>query len=104
MRLCARGYLVLQSLERPTPNGFDLKNVRASTTPQGESCIRKFRGQQVVVIPVPCRWLKSEEQLKQVLNKTRKLSRPYNRSAGVRQQLIAVRRRQNKYQRRTAQR
>ena len=93
MRLCARGYLVLQFLERPKPSGFYLKNVRVSVTPQRESCIRKFRRQQVVVIPVPCRRLKSKEQLKQFLNKTRGAFLPYNRCAGVRQQLIAVGRR-----------
>ena len=70
MRLRTRGYLVLQFLERAKPSGFYLKNVRVSITPQRESCIRKFRSQQVVVIPVPCRRLKSKEQLKQVLNKT----------------------------------
>ena len=93
MRLCTRGYLVLQLLERPKPSGFDLKNVSVSVTPQGESCIRKFRGQQVVVISVPCRRLKSKEQLKQFLDKTPGPFLPYNRCAGVRQQLIAVGRR-----------
>ena len=93
MRLCTRGYLVLQFLERPKPSGFDLKNVRVSITPQRESCIRKFRGQQVVMIPVPRRRLKSKEQLKQFLNKTRGPFLPYNRCAGVRQQLIPVGRR-----------
>ena len=68
MGLCAGGYLVLQFLERAKPSGFDLKNVRVSITPQRESCIRKFRSQQVVMIPVPRRRLKSKEQLKQFLN------------------------------------
>ena len=93
MRLRTRGYLVLQFLERAKPSGFYLKNVRVSITPQRESCIRKFRSQQVVVISVPCRRLKSKEQLKQFLNKTRGPFLPYNRCAGVRQQLIPVGRR-----------
>src|SRR5437879_12647678 len=69
MRLCTRGYLVLQFLERAKPSGFDLKNVRISIAPQRESCIRKFCFQKVVVIPVPRCRLESKEQLKQVLNK-----------------------------------
>ena len=61
VRISRRCYLLLKFLERGETRGLDLENIGFSIAPEREPCGWKFRGQLVVVIPVPRRWLKSEE-------------------------------------------